>query len=66
MGVSLTMMMLVRHIPMHHEMLLVVSVRVDVDRFMIAVRHMRPDGAAEGVDFCFILYMSRFSWRNRE
>ena len=43
----LTMMMLVRYIPMHHEMLLVIAVGVDVDRFVVAVRHMRPDGAAE-------------------
>ena len=49
----LTGMVLVRNISMHHEMRFVISMRINVDRLMITVGHMQPDGAAQRINLCF-------------
>ena len=43
-------MMLVRHIVMRHKIQLIISMRIDVDRIMNALRDMSEHGAAESID----------------
>ena len=46
----LTEMMFVSNISMHHDLRLIVSIRVNRNRPVVTVRHMRPDGSAQRID----------------
>lgn len=43
-------MMLMRHIPMRHEVQLIISMGVDIDGIVDALRDMSEHGAAENID----------------
>ena len=44
------MVMVIGHIAMNHQIILVVSMRVNLDGFMVTARDVRPDGFAEASD----------------
>ena len=45
-------MMLMRYISMRHKIQLIISMCIDIDRIMDALRDMSEHGAAESIDLC--------------
>ena len=54
----MAMVVLIRHLALDHEVELVVTVGVDLDGAVVAVWDVRPDGCAEGADFCVFVWLS--------
>ena len=57
-------MMLMRHIPMRHEVQLIISMRINIDRIVDALRNMSEHRAAESIDlFMFPRCVSTEMWK---
>lgn len=48
----MTVVVVVRNIPMDHDVHLITAMRVDLERFMIATGDMGPDGFAKSENLC--------------